>query len=458
MKIKIYIILLLFIISSPLFLLFTTENIYVSQTERRELAKLPKLTFSSYLSGSWSNGIDKYIDDHFPFRQNIIYIASIIRHNMGFQIKDRERILYIPRLKGNANYPDDLDSASKINYLTDFNEAMAGNLLVLNGCIYTLNSGSPTVAPAFSKMLSDYALQFEGKVRVFSCVAPLSSAFIPVERYARYNGENKKTLDAIRDNLTNGAIFCDVLGELNKHPNEKLFFGSDHHWTALGAYYAYISFCEAAGFEAIPLESMTYKYKYPFLGTLYEQTRDKTVRDNPDTMKYYMPDVFTVAERYNAYNYNAPCHSEVFCEHFSGGGSYSTFLCGDAPLIKITTDTRNGKKAVVIKNSMGNAFSVYLISHYEEIFVLDFRYSKHNLIDLIEKNNINDIIFALGMYGAVNHGTINMMKQMAFNRGKMPEIITLPDTVAPDIIVDSIPPEEFINEEINTDSLSETIN
>ena len=66
---------------------------------------------------------------------------------------------------------------------------------------------------------------------------------------------------------------------------------------------------------------------------------------------------------------------------------------------------------------MGNAFAVYLISHYEEIYVLDFRYSNHNLLQLIEKNNINDLIFALGMYGAQSQGTIGMMRRLATNNG-----------------------------------------
>jgi hypothetical protein len=36
---------------------------------------------------------------------------------------------------------------------------------------------------------------------------------------------------------------------------------------------------------------------------------------------------------------------------------------------------------------------------------------------LIEKNNINDLIFALGMYGAQSQGTIGMMRRLATNNG-----------------------------------------
>ena len=72
---------------------------------------------------------------------------------------------------------------------------------------------------------------------------------------------------------------------------------------------------------------------------------------------------------------------------------------------------------MVIKNSMGNAFSVYLISHYEEVWVMDFRYSKHNLTDIIKRNNINDLIFAVGMHAAMSSGTIRMMRNLAVQKG-----------------------------------------
>jgi len=89
-------------------------------------------------------------------------------------------------------------------------------------------------------------------------------------------------------------------------------------------------------------------------------------------------------------------------------------LCGDYPLIKITTNVKNGRKAAIIKNSMGNAFSVYLISHYEELYVIDYRYSKHNLFELIKDNNINDLIFAVSLYAASSYGTIQSMRNLAW--------------------------------------------
>jgi hypothetical protein len=67
---------------------------------------------------------------------------------------------------------------------------------------------------------------------------------------------------------------------------------------------------------------------------------------------------------------------------------------------------------------MGNAFTPFLISHYEEIWVADLRYSKQNLLDIIRKNGINDMIFAVGMYAAMSDGTINMMRRMGKQNGE----------------------------------------
>jgi hypothetical protein len=264
-------------------------------------------------------------------------------------------------------------------------------------------------------MLNLYADSLQGKARVFSAVAPLSSAFIPLPNYERYAKRNEETLLAIKNNLNPGVYFADVLGEMNQHYNEYLWYGSDHHWTGLGAYYGYVAFCKAAGLTPVPLSSMEKKEKSGFLGSLYELTRDQTVRDNPDRVETYIPPgIETQAERYNPYDFKYPQKTRVFCN----SANYSTFICGDAPMMKITTNVKNGKKIAVVKNSMGNAFVVYLISHYEEIYVVDFRYSKHNLLKTMKDAQVNDLVFALGMYGAVSRGTIGMMRNLAYHKNQ----------------------------------------
>ncbi len=396
------------------FYLFTPKQ-KVSLGEKRKLAVLAELTFDTYLNGSWSHSVDDFVDDHFPFRNNFISMAEIFHTSKGIHFKNQEKIFIGKKQSSNKKNEEDTTHA-KMNFKDDFEEAYSGSLLILDGSVYPVGGGSPKMSRVFAAMLNEYAEKLRGRTRVLSAVAPLSSAFIPALKFRKYNGQNKETLLAIKNSLS-GAIFCDVFNELDKHANEKMYFSTDHHWNAIGAYYAYVAFCRGAGFTPVDRNKMEKRIKYNFLGSLYQLTRDPSVKANPDTMVYYVPNVTTTAIRYGANNFDHPTKANVFSHACSGGNTYLTFLGGDAPLIKITTSVKNGKKAVVIKNSMGNAFAVYLISHYEEIYVLDFRYSNHNLLQLIEQNKINDLIFAMGMYGAQSQGTINMMRRLATNSG-----------------------------------------
>lgn len=412
-KLEIVLVFGLMVAITTLFVVHPKEKI--SLKEKRTLAKLPTLTWDTYISGDFSKGINLYINDHFPFRAEAVRLTEAFRYNLGFRLQNQEKIVVVgnPKKILDPTVDSDLDSLAQKTYLEGFEEFDAGSVLILNGKIYTQNSGDPAISPHFAKMLNVYADSLHGKARVFSVVAPLSSAFIPLPNYKRFAIQNEKTLQAIQTNLNPEVYFADVMGEMNQHYNEYLWFGSDHHWTGLGAYYGYVAFCKSAGILPVPLNSMEKKERKGFLGTLYELTRDQSVRDNPDRVETYIPPgIETKAVFYNAYDFKYPQLSKVFCN----SPNYSTFICGDTPLMKITTNVKNGKKIAVVKNSMGNAFVVYLISHYEQIYVVDFRYSKHNLLKIMKEAQVNDLVFAVGMYAAVSRGTIGMMRNLAYQK------------------------------------------
>jgi len=406
---------LLWIFGFSLVFVFNAKQ-KISVAEKRKLAEFPEFSTDSYLSGIWTKKIDDYIDDHFPLRPSFIAYSDYFHLAKGFQLKNSERVVVVPKNKKRVDDKAKDSIQNKKMFLDEFDERYSGAMLIIDGCVYPMGGGSPAMSKHFADMVNEYAKNFKN-LRVFSAVAPLSSAFIPVEKYQNYNAQNKKTLLAIKSNLSGGAIFCDVFKELDDHSNKKLYFGSDHHWKPLGAYYGYVAFCKAAGFDPVPLEKMTKKVKYNFLGSLYQHTKDPTVKEHPDTMEYWIPKVSTEAERFGATGTEKSTSSKVFYESSSGGNTYSTFLGGDHPLIRIRTGVKNGRKAVVIKNSMGNAFSVFLVSHYQEIWVVDFRYSKQNLSKIIKENGINDLIFAVGMYAAMSKGTIGMMRRLATQSG-----------------------------------------
>lgn len=433
-------ILFFFILLMGLLLLFANKPQEISLDEKRRLAVLPRFTLAAYFRGTWADSIDQYINDQFPERNFLLRLAGRMRSFRGMERLNEEKIVVVRKpgqvpgrveedyneslqadsLSSNQVASENKISADSIPLIqVDFDEYFWRSLLIWNGRVFPLQGGSPRAAVGFARMISEYAARLKGKTRVFSAVPPLSSAFIPDEKYRRFHALNQKTLEGIRDNLSNGAIFCDVFSELNNHVNERLYFGSDHHWTARGAYYGYTAFCKAAGFEPVPRGDMNHRIRNKFLGSFYQLIKDKTIREHPDTFEYFIPKISSSALRFGAADFRG-VKSSVFCHGCSGGNSYSTFICGDNPLMRIKTANKNGRKAMVIKNSMGNAFTVFLISHYEEVWVMDFRYSKHNLSDILEKYQINDLIFSIGMHSAMSSGTIRMMRNLAFQKGAPP--------------------------------------
>ncbi len=395
-------------------------------SEKRALTEYPDFTFENYISGNWAKSIDSFVNDNFPYRSKMSEWAVSLRKLRGIEKKESEKVVYVELPPEVVIEPGDTLAEEK-QAIEGVDENYRHGMLIVDGKVFPLGGGNPNNSKYFADMLSDYAEQLRGECRVFSAVPPLSSAFIGTSEYKYLNRQNKRTLLAIKDNLRNGALFADVFSELDKHSDVQLYFGSDHHWKPIGAYYAYVAFCKAAGFPAVDMSNMNKKYKSGFLGTMYSLTKDPSVKENPDDMEYWVPNVSTKAIKFPKEGFENPKNTLVFAHYSRGPNTYSTFLSGDHPLMKITTSTKNGKKAAVIKNSMGNAFSVYLISHYEEIWVVDFRYSKHNLIQLIRENNVNDLIFAVGLNHANKPSTVRMMRRLGTQSGstipEKPEII-----------------------------------
>ncbi len=400
------ILLLILVIITSAFLVVSHKE-SISESEKRTLAAWPAFTGDSYFNGTYFGSITGYINDHFPLRSKMVDLAQQIRYYLGFHLPEEERVVFIAAPEETSQQSES-DTTQRL-YDDDFRAAYSGSMLIIGGRVYPQGGGSPVMGRPFGKMVNEYAANLAGICTVYSAVAPLSSAFIPVQKYAHYNTANKNSLLAIKAALSPQARFCDVFAAMDAHFGEQMFYGTDHHWNARGAYYAYTAFCQAAGIKAVPLEAMRYERKKPFLGSLYDLTKDPVVAQHPDTLELFIPNVETQAVRYGPVGFNKAYATKVF----GGANNYVAFLCGDAPLIKITTNIKNGRKAALVKNSMGNAFAVYLISHYEEIWVVDFRYSGHSLMDLIAERQINDLIFGMGLYGAMSNGTINMMRNLA---------------------------------------------
>lgn len=179
----------------------------------------------------------------------------------------------------------------------------------------------------------------------------------------------------IYENLDDSVMPVNVIKEMWPHADEHLYFTTDHHWTQRGAYYAYRAFIKAKGEEIVDLSEFPQKNVENFIGSwiykLQGTAGESALTSNPETMERFMPIVDYTGEVYlDMYLSEKWRDSEVINLK---DDKYTTFIGGDMPIIKYTTSVKNGEKAVIIKESFGNAFSTWAINNYEEVYIIDPR-------------------------------------------------------------------------------------
>ena len=82
----------------------------------------------------------------------------------------------------------------------------------------------------------------------------------------------------------------------------------------------------------------------------------------------------------------------------SAANKYLAFIRGDNPYSIITNPNLNdGSSCIVVKESFGNAFVPFLVSHYQKVHIVDYRYfasvDGRGLVQLCTDTGSEDVIF-----------------------------------------------------------------
>lgn len=271
----------------------------------------------------------------------------------------------------------------------DDNGRKIGKILIYNNSAMQLFKAYPDAETHYANTINSFKERAGEQVKVYSLLAPTSIEFIDNDKYKSLSDSQKDAIARVNERLK-GVIPVDAYQKLQEHKDEYVYFRTDHHWTALGAYYAYAGFADAAGFEAVPLEKFETEKIENFIGSLYDMTSSSTLRKHPDTVTVFKP---FVKNEYNVW-YEEPVKLNVIdMNQASQKNKYRVFISGDRPLGIIKTEVLNGKKILVIKDSYGNAMVPFLLPHYEEIYVVDPRQYEKNIFKLIQDNEIQEVLF-----------------------------------------------------------------
>lgn len=316
-----------------------------------------------------------------------------------------------------ANLPEKNNSNSVPQDVLEFNKptipddnkteghfsAMNSAVYIYDNAAYELFGGTTDSAEFYAESISEFKAQVGDSITVYNMIIPKPIEFYVPDRVIKSSGISTNSqidnIKTIYTSYTEDIVPINCYNELAAHTDEYIYFKTDHHWTGLGAYYAYKAFCEQTGQKVLDLAACQENTISGYQGTLVDM--DASLYENLDTVHYWeFP--------YNTYatitprSGDIPYDTSIYYGAATGGTlTYGVFIWGDSStFVEHSEAVDNGKKIAVIKDSYGNAFVPYLTANYEEVHVIDFRFFSSDLKTYCEENGITEVLFVNNIMAA----------------------------------------------------------
>lgn len=414
----------------------------ISELEKRELTKFPDFSIETFWDGSWCSDISLWYADTFPFRDQLLSCNSSLEGLYGIRTKQihgtigsGDEIPDVPDTpkKTSSDAKDsDRESTSSIEETQKTTEKeteeateetietietietqatadsnndttntvvgeKVGAVYVVGNTGYEVYYFSREAADIYIEAVNRVADALEGTANVYVMLPPTAfGMYIDSETAASLDGSSeskaeKYYLGSMNENV-HGIYLYDAIAA---HKDEYIFFRTDHHWTADGAYYAYEQFAKEKGMKANKRENFETKVFEGFLGSFYSGTNQaKELGATPDTITAYVPSGTNLIQITEPDGNELKWYVINDVTSYRESQKYSCFIGGDNPISVIENpDLDDGSACVVVKDSYGNAFVPYLVDHYQTVYVLDYRYYPSSFTDFVRSHEVQDVIF-----------------------------------------------------------------
>ena len=264
---------------------------------------------------------------------------------------------------------------------------------------YEMYSYVDSTAKKYADNVNAVADALAGKANVYMLPIPLSSGVsLPDDLYGKdifadQKAAEQKIIGYMNGNVKPVALYDALLA----HRTEYIYFRTDHHWTATGAYYAYEQFCKAKGITPTPISSYKVDEYDGFLGTFYrDSSQNATMGANPDKVVAYHPLSTEATLDYGDSENASLTRGKIIYDESDAPASlkYGAFITGDNAYSVINNpDVTDSSSCIVVKESFGNAFVPFLTDHYQTIYVLDYRYWKGSISQFAQDKGVQDVLF-----------------------------------------------------------------
>ena len=313
-----------------------------SARENRALQTFPRFDVDRLMGGEFSSDCNDYFADQFPARELLVTVKGALElfvskgENNGILLGRGGQLA--KRLFDTARTHGDVTQKSDVIDRTHLQNAAQGIHRA------TENADIPLVVFLTGRTID-----------------------VAASAFSYPSDESNQMLTVLRENIGENVNYLDLVPSYRERykRGEYVYFRTDHHWTTLGAYYAYTDIMRALGMEnaIIPAESFAKQtVSTNFYGTFAAASGFHFAK--ADTIELWLfgnEDDFLVTADGSVlddglYNF----------AHLEGNDKYSVFLDGTHDVVTVTQkDGTNRPTLAIFKDSFANSVAPFLAQHFD---------------------------------------------------------------------------------------------
>lgn len=420
-------------------LLFANRLPIVSEQENRTLAGMPQLSLESMQKGEISEQFESFLTDQFFLRSDIVDGVNLLKHlfsalTVDDLLNEEGEEVFVPQIEDDQTETAEelIDySTQEISQGTNDSEAsLAVDETVTGDAAHVWlehKDGTKDALFTYSKediqkaadVINTYAglLPVGGTVHVM--LVPRAQT---VNKFALHldteNGWSSETEAALKT-LTSSNVKVYNPYELFQSAildGEYVYFRTDHHWTARGAYLAADAMLKSDGYQTIPLSDYQQKTIDGYLGSIYLHGRNAKLKELADEIEVFYP--LLPAESFRVSNAYKKNQLPVIDDTQT---NYLVFLGGTSgPYRVLESGYHTGRNMLMVCDSFGNSIAPFFLPYYDDVYMVDFRdeyYTRADarggVKDYLRRLSIDDIYIVLSETNGI--GSIYLNKLMPGN-------------------------------------------
>lgn len=318
-----------------------------SEKEKKYLPKLPAVTAENWFSAEFGAAAEDYLAQHIPGRDLYVGMAS-----------------YYDLISGRQG--------TKEIYLA------AGDRLVESPAVW-----DEARVQINLQRIESFAQKTQHQVDLM---------IVPSAGYA-LGGQLLHAGNAYKDDEIIGDIY-ELAGEnvacrdiTDVMASAELYYRTDHHWTSQGAYKTYAAYMQMLGREVMPESAFTKQTVEGFYGTTYSRSGLWLVPSESLELWQSNTALSVLTDS------NTPHLGVFYPERLQELDKYTVYLDGNQSLVRIDNPEKLGSgKLLVIRDSYANCLGGFLAESYESVVMVDLRYYKKAVSDLLAQEDFTDVL------------------------------------------------------------------